>query len=220
MRKICPSQSEKSELERCKWKYSNNILKAPTIKNSPVYWAPLQARVYMRHFVCLWSWSTHLVSESLFDERAESQRSYGACLRSQTKWSTREEFGFELPSRLTDPIMAGYQQGLCDLRLGELKRDLHESQGSHSMPSEVPSSSEALCTVLVAWAGMAECWELGGGRQEESFVGKSSVQQNYVNDKWASLGTDSLQLYPTIKCSTKKPDNLVANSKHPSPNCL
>lgn len=142
----------------------------------------------MGHFVCLWSWSPHLVSESLFDERTESQRSYGACLRFQTKWSTREELGFELPSLLTDPIMVGYQQGLCDLRLRELKRDSYVNQGSHSLLSEVPSNSEALCTVLVARGGMAECWELGGGRQEECSVGKSSVQQNYLNDKWASLG--------------------------------
>ena len=85
-----------------------------------------------------------------FGERTESQRSYRACLRSQTKRSTREELGFELPSLLTDPIMVGYQQSLCDLRLGELKRDSYVNQGSCSLLSEVPSSSEALCNALVA----------------------------------------------------------------------
>ena len=46
--------------------------------------------------------------------------------------------------------MVGYQQSLCDLRLGELKRDSYVNQGTCSLLSEVPSSSEALCIALVA----------------------------------------------------------------------
>lgn len=75
---------------------------------------------------------------------------YGACLSPRPSEALGEELGFELPSLLKDPIMAVYQQSLCDLRLGELKRDSYVNQGSHSLLSEVPFSSEALCTALMA----------------------------------------------------------------------
>lgn len=138
----------------------------------------LWARACMRHFVCFWSWSPHLVSENLYDEGTERQRNYGI--------SEIPELGKSLYLNLynfTLILLCKWSSRVFVTSCcGDWRGFLH---GPRLTPAVLWGAFQfwSSCTVLVDWGSVAG--ELRAEKmQEKCFVGKSSVRQNEMNDKW------------------------------------